>query len=296
MIASNKAIALLLVLLGLSGAVDASSKKLRGSDKKAVDDEDSSRDLQYIPNPIVPPVTPPGPIPQPIAGGDADVYGCRASAGYSYCATLGRCIFVNEVCPSGPEPGPVPLPIPGGDADVYGCRASAGYTYCPSLGRCTRFNENCPTRPGPVPRPVPGRPGFRPGTGGASWSCRGRGCSNRFPGGGSWFGGYYESGSGSEDGYYFGPGWGPGYYESGSGDYFYDDYFYDDDYYYYRPGGGYYYGGEEDYYWTPSSNFRPGNRPTTGGTWGSSWSTYMPNMGSWSTYMPSMSWFGYGTP
>jgi len=75
-------------------------------------------------------------------GSDRDQYGCIGSAGYTWCDSLQECIRTfDTVCP--PLTPPVNNPgVPGGDVvDQYGCRASAGYSYCPSSQTCERYYD-----------------------------------------------------------------------------------------------------------------------------------------------------------
>ena len=79
-----------------------------------------------------------------LAGGDADEYGCRASAGEKYCDTLDECVRDWETsCPSNT--------VAGGDSDEHGCKGSAGEYWCETLNECIRsFETTCPSSsPGP---------------------------------------------------------------------------------------------------------------------------------------------------
>jgi hypothetical protein len=87
-----------------------------------------------------------------VAGGDADEHGCRASAGYQYCKSLGECVRPWELasqyglenspeafdtfCHNAPE-----MPAIGGDVDEHGCKPSAGYVWCAVESRCVRLFE-----------------------------------------------------------------------------------------------------------------------------------------------------------
>jgi len=71
-------------------------------------------------------------------GGELDVNGCMASAGYSWCDSLSQCIRSWETtCPS--------AAMLGGDVDDNGCTTAAGYSWCESLSQCIRsWETDCP--------------------------------------------------------------------------------------------------------------------------------------------------------
>ena len=104
-----------------------------------------------------------------IVGNDSDSHGCIGSAGYSWCAELGKCIRPWEtnctaavacpadakLCPDGTSVGrhgpdcafdPCPStnqsspsgPIVGNDSDAHGCKGSAGYMWCDAKSECIR--------------------------------------------------------------------------------------------------------------------------------------------------------------
>ncbi len=72
-----------------------------------------------------------------MVGNDTDAHGCKASAGYSWCAELNKCIRPwEENCTT--------AVMPGSDRDEHGCIPSAGYQWCESSQKCYRsFEENC---------------------------------------------------------------------------------------------------------------------------------------------------------
>eukprot|EP00756_Hemistasia_phaeocysticola_P007408 Hpha_TRINITY_DN14248_c0_g2::TRINITY_DN14248_c0_g2_i1::g.22153::m.22153 len=77
----------------------------------------------------------PCPPPPAVLGGDSDPHGCVPSAGYSWCGVLGKCV----------RPWETPCPSAGGDKDPFGCIGSAGYSWCPRLAKCVRQWETpCP--------------------------------------------------------------------------------------------------------------------------------------------------------
>jgi len=83
-----------------------------------------------------------GPI---VLGGQADAFGCAATSGYSWCATLGQCLRPFETaCPAAAiavvAPPAVIGPI-GGQRDAHGCVTGGGYTWCQSLASCVRIWE-----------------------------------------------------------------------------------------------------------------------------------------------------------
>jgi len=115
------------------------------------------------------------------AGGVRNDYGCIASAGFSWCASLSTCLRpfestcppVHDVLQPQPQPaGPVvdqygcrpaageifcaytrqcerpggcyaggPVIIPGSDIDNYGCRAADGHSYCHSSKTCELYGD-----------------------------------------------------------------------------------------------------------------------------------------------------------
>ena len=76
--------------------------------------------------------------PTAVIGGDRDLYGCIASAGYQWCASSNKCYRSwEENCTD---------VTVGNDADAHNCLASAGYSYCVSTGQCYRpWETNCST-------------------------------------------------------------------------------------------------------------------------------------------------------
>jgi hypothetical protein len=117
-----------------------------------------------------------------IVGGDSDEHGCKASAGYSWCESSGKCVRMWEdgyacggaegyyvgynrtkcaattwICNEGmqqfyDETGcgceqktPIPVEPIGGDKDKEGCLIGSGYFWNESIGACVRsweLNEN----------------------------------------------------------------------------------------------------------------------------------------------------------
>merc|ERR1712086_904838 len=77
------------------------------------------------------------PAPGGMPGADSDEHGCKASAGYTWCASKGKCIRpFEEACAvaAGPAPAgggmspsdmtkPAPGGMPGADSDEHGCKA-----------------------------------------------------------------------------------------------------------------------------------------------------------------------------
>merc|ERR1712086_664187 len=78
------------------------------------------------------------PAPGGMPGADSDEHGCKASAGYTWCASKGKCIRpFEEACAvaAGPAPTGAMRGAVGADSDEHGCKASAGYTWCASKGK-----------------------------------------------------------------------------------------------------------------------------------------------------------------
>jgi len=73
-------------------------------------------------------------------GGQRDAGGCATGGGYSFCASLNKCVRPWETpCPAGGTPAV------GGQTDNGGCLTGAGYSFCASLGRCVRpWETPCP--------------------------------------------------------------------------------------------------------------------------------------------------------
>lgn len=83
------------------------------------------------------PSTPPAEDgPGIMVGNDSDAHGCKASAGYTWCEELQKCIRSwEENCTA---------PLVGGDRDEHGCIPSAGYSWCEATQKCYRsWEENC---------------------------------------------------------------------------------------------------------------------------------------------------------
>merc|ERR1712216_688406 len=90
------------------------------------------------------------------AGGDKDGHGCLKSAGYEWCAAMGKCIrrwehglrtskdvaAVCNVLPLAPGPVVISAHKKGGDRDTHGCVKSAGYEWCASMNKCIRRWEH----------------------------------------------------------------------------------------------------------------------------------------------------------
>ena len=71
-----------------------------------------------------------------LLGDDTDKHGCKASAGYSWCAAQNKCIPAWDDCTA---------EMPGSDVDEHGCKASAGQSWCESKNKCIRsWEEDCP--------------------------------------------------------------------------------------------------------------------------------------------------------
>ena len=67
-------------------------------------------------------------------GADTDSHGCKASAGYTWCASKQKCIRAwEEKCS-----------MVGADTNSHSCKASTGYTWCPSKNKCLKlWEEKC---------------------------------------------------------------------------------------------------------------------------------------------------------
>merc|ERR1712129_278909 len=70
-------------------------------------------------------------------GSDRDMYGCVASAGYSWCVAKAKCYRSwEESCNS--------TSVCGADSDENGCIATAGYSWCELTAKCYRpWEEKC---------------------------------------------------------------------------------------------------------------------------------------------------------
>jgi len=86
-----------------------------------------------------------------LMGGDADVHGCRPSAGYRWCEAKSSCIrpWEKDLYNEGAFAGQceeassgkaleTPAVIVGGDVDKQGCIPSAGYRWCDDMSSCIR--------------------------------------------------------------------------------------------------------------------------------------------------------------
>jgi len=78
-------------------------------------------------------------------GKDVDEHGCRASAGYQWCAAAAACvrpwergIHSREAFAARCEPPALVSTRLGGDRDQDGCISSAGYQWCKGLSTCIR--------------------------------------------------------------------------------------------------------------------------------------------------------------
>ena len=92
-----------------------------------------------------------------------DSHGCLASAGYTWCPVLNKCVRPWET-PCVAPPKPV----------NHGCLASAGYTWCPVLNKCVRTWETpCVA---PAPKPAVCIPGI-----GVNWQCYPKGYGDGLP-------------------------------------------------------------------------------------------------------------------
>ncbi len=74
-------------------------------------------------------------VEPPLLGNDSDEHGCKASAGYSWCEPLKKCIRPWETECKAEEPI---TPMVGNDSDEHGCKASAGYVWCEPMNECIR--------------------------------------------------------------------------------------------------------------------------------------------------------------
>ena len=78
-----------------------------------------------------------------VVGGDHDEHDCIASAGYSWCDSLSKCIRSWETAcvvaaSTTAAPSALPRHMIGGNRDEHDCIASAGYSWCDSLSKCIR--------------------------------------------------------------------------------------------------------------------------------------------------------------
>jgi len=88
-----------------------------------------------------------GCVKQQPLGSDKDEHGCIASAGYSWCEPLQKCIRPWETnCTAEAAAKAGTDMMPGADRDGHGCIPSAGYAWCPEKEKCLRvWEEECPS-------------------------------------------------------------------------------------------------------------------------------------------------------
>lgn len=72
------------------------------------------------------------------AGNDADIHGCRASAGYTWCEAVKSCIRPWKEGLKSQAALARRCSQLGADVDEHGCRASAGYSWCETASLCIR--------------------------------------------------------------------------------------------------------------------------------------------------------------